>query len=310
MNYIVTTTIYSPSEAILQFAGREDWKLIVVGDMKTPHYLYENLAVDKGIIYLSPEKQVKMYPELSEAIGWNCIQRRNIGFLEAYRLGGRVVATVDDDNFPYDGWGTDILVGKDVWVDVYKSNYGVLDPMKLTNHPELWHRGYPLTQIKDSDKNLYYLGKEKRTVLIQVDLWDGDPDVDAVCRMLYQPKHIKLEIKAPFTSDDYMPFNSQNTFIHRSLLPYYMVLPHIGRADDIWGSYMLQKITNARPVFCEPSVYQARNMQLILQNFLDEVFSYTNTTGFLYVKGYALPEDTIKAWELYRNEYKKIDDKR
>ena len=55
-----------------------------------------------------------MYPELSDAIGWNSIQRRNIGLLYAYEQGADVIATVDDDNIPYDDWGQNLLVGQTV----------------------------------------------------------------------------------------------------------------------------------------------------------------------------------------------------
>ena len=92
--YIVTTTINSPTLATIKYSRKEDWTLIVVGDTKTPHQEYEDL----DCIYLSPEYQEKTYPELSETIGWKSIQRRNIGFVEAYNRGADVIATVDDDN--------------------------------------------------------------------------------------------------------------------------------------------------------------------------------------------------------------------
>ena len=77
--YIVTTTINSPTEATLKFteiAKRDGWNFIVVGDTKTPHEEYEKL----DCIYLHPDKQAELYPELSEAIGWKTIQRRNISY--------------------------------------------------------------------------------------------------------------------------------------------------------------------------------------------------------------------------------------
>ena len=118
--FIVTTTIYSPTLAMKKFSQMKGWQLIVVGDKKTPHEEYENL----NCIYLSPEKQEEIAKDLSDAIGWNCIMRRNIGFVYAYRLGADIVATVDDDNIPYDNWGQDVLVGKDVEVDLWHSQNG------------------------------------------------------------------------------------------------------------------------------------------------------------------------------------------
>ena len=75
--YIITTTINNPTEAIHKFDNMPDWKLIVVGDKKTP----SNYNLTNGI-YLSPEDQENHDKDLSDAIGWNCIQRRNFGCLK------------------------------------------------------------------------------------------------------------------------------------------------------------------------------------------------------------------------------------
>ena len=127
--YIVTTTINPPTLATIKYSRKEDWTLIVVGDTKTPHYDYENL----NCIYLSPEYQEKTYPELSETIGWKSIQRRNIGFVEAYNRGADIIATVDDDNIPYDDWGTNVIVGETVEIDFYNTDLGVLIHCQLQN---------------------------------------------------------------------------------------------------------------------------------------------------------------------------------
>ena len=34
---IVTTTINPPTEALIKYSKKEDWDLIVIGDLKTPH---------------------------------------------------------------------------------------------------------------------------------------------------------------------------------------------------------------------------------------------------------------------------------
>lgn len=299
--FIVLPTINYPTEAIKLYADMQFWRLIVVGDLKTPHSEYENM---ENIIYLHPDYQKTHYPELSEAIGWNCIMRRNIGLIEAYKRGADVVASVDDDNIPYEFWGDNLLVGREIYVDTYIGRPYVFDPMKLTNYPELWHRGIPLELVKEL--GLKYLGKERKFVQIQADLWDGDPDVDAVCRLLYKPKYLKLTIQEPFTSINYATFNSQNTFLSREILPYYMMLPHIGRFDDIWGGFICQYLTNTTPVFCKPSVYHARNSQPTEKNFIDETYGQFNTNTLLMnIKDFTkyLPEKTLKAYELYRREY-------
>ena len=177
--FIVTTTINSPTTATKKFAEiakRDGWTFVVVGDTKTPHSEYEEL----DCIYLSPEKQESLNKELSDSIGWKSIRRRNMGFLYAYQQGADVMASVDDDNIPYDSWGKELYVGKEIEIDLWESKNGYFDPLSPTNTSDLWHRGYPLSLVPTKN-DIEYKGKVKRKVLVQADLWDGDPDIDAIC---------------------------------------------------------------------------------------------------------------------------------
>ena len=54
--YIATTTINPPTEALIKYSQLKDWTVIVAGDLKTDHSLYQNLD---NIIYLHPEEQEK-----------------------------------------------------------------------------------------------------------------------------------------------------------------------------------------------------------------------------------------------------------
>ena len=84
--FIVTTTINSPTEATFKFckiAQEKNWTFVIVGDTKTPHDEYK-LLENSNVIYLDPNQQESLYPELSETIGWKSIQRRNIGFIFAF----------------------------------------------------------------------------------------------------------------------------------------------------------------------------------------------------------------------------------
>ena len=167
--YIVTTTINEPTIATKKFckiAKEKDFIFVIVGDTKTPHESYIKLENDH-VIYLPPSKQEELYKELSDTIGWKSIQRRNIGFVYAYDQGADIVATVDDDNIPYSNWGDDIVVGKEIEIDVYSHKISnVFDPISPTNHNDLWHRGYPIELVPNKNE-IEYKGKEIRKVLIQ-----------------------------------------------------------------------------------------------------------------------------------------------
>ena len=296
--YIVTTTINPPTLATIKYSRKEDWTLIVVGDTKTPHYDYENL----NCIYLSPEYQEKTYPELSETIGWKSIQRRNIGFVEAYNRGADIVATVDDDNIPYDDWGTNVIVGETVEIDFYNTDLGVFDPLSVTEHNQVWHRGFPIDLVPYRSR-VSDGGKLKRRVLVQADLWDGDPDIDAMARLSIRPIVKFDKIQGPYGSLSISPFNSQNTFLAREVIPYYSVFPHVGRMDDIWGGYVLQHYFPKSVVYNKASVYQDRNVQDLVTNLEKEIIGYRYTTDLIRSLSEwesIVPKETVSYWNAYR----------
>tara|TARA_B100000519_G_scaffold201048_1_gene215640 strand:+ start:4555 stop:5463 length:909 start_codon:yes stop_codon:yes gene_type:complete len=298
MKTIVITTIYTPSESLLKYVSMKDWNVVIVGDLKTPHQEYRALeAQNSNVLYLSPEDQDKKYPDLSAAIGWNKIQRRSVGFVEAYDMGTDVMATVDDDNIPYDNWGKEIHIGKTVDVDLWSCETSVFDPLSVTKHNGLWHRGYPIEDVPKKNR-VQYLGKTKRLVKIQADLWDGDPDVDAICRITKAPI-VKFDISSPYCSTKVSPFNSQNTFIARECIPHYFIYPYVGRMDDIWASYDLQKAFPDSLVYNTATVYQQRNEQDLIKNMSDELIGYRNTIS--YIDGnFELPDECKKAFSAYR----------
>lgn len=293
---IVTTTINEPTEALIKFSKMQDWDLIVVGDIKTPHDKYKNI----NCLYLHPDEQEKKYKELSDSLGWKTIQRRNIGFVEAYNLGADIIATVDDDNIPYDDWGKNLYVNQTINVDTYETKTEIADPLSVTNNNDLWHRGFPLELLKE--KNFVeYLGKRKKEVLIQADLWDGDPDVDAICRLSKKPI-VKFDTKEPFCFTKISPFNSQNTFLSRKIIPFYMMIPFVGRMDDIWGAYIVQKKFSDNLIFNKATVYQQRNVQDLVKNLENEIIGYRNTLKFLK-EGYNMPIEAEKSFQIYRKQF-------
>jgi len=305
--YIVTTTINRPTTATLKFceiSDRNNWYFVIVGDTKTPHEDYINLENNhKNVIYLSPEEQDKLYPELSKIIGWETIQRRNIGFVYAYKNGAEVMATVDDDNIPYDNWGQNLMIGKEIEIDLYEPELDVFDPLSITVNNHIWHRGYPIEYLQKRHL-VEYKGKTIRKVLVQADLWDGDPDIDAMARLTFKPVVKYSDIKQPYCSNKISPFNSQNTFLSREVIPYYSVLPFVGRMDDIWGGYILQYYFPNSVIYSPASVYQDRNVQDLITNLEKEIIGYRNTSqllgDLLNFEG-LIPKETL----LFYNTYKK-----
>jgi len=182
----------------------------------------------------------------------------------------------------------------------------LLDPQSVTNYPNLWHRGYPIDYLQVRNR-VEYKGKKKITPLIQADLWDGDPDIDAMCRLSQKPI-CKFNTTGPFAADVISPFNSQNTFIHRKALRYYAVWPYVGRMDDIWGGYFVQdKIGADKLIYNRASVYQDRNVQDLIVNLEKEIIGYRNTLHFtenIDTCNDYIPEETRKFLDIYFNSFK------
>jgi hypothetical protein len=271
--FIVCTSINKPTLAIKKFDSMKDWKLVIVGDKKTP----KNYKLKNGV-YLSPKNQEKIDKKLSDLIGWNCIQRRNFGILYAWKNGADIVAVVDDDNIPYKNWGKKLLLNNKVKANFYKTNAEAFDPISVTNHKHLWHRGFPIQILNKRNK----LKKQKKIIQadIQADFWDGDPDIDAICRMEHHPNCKFKKEYFPLASNKISPFNSQNTFISKKVLPHYFLFPHIGRMDDIWASfYVISK--GFKVVYNKASVFQKRNEHDLTKDMLKEFIGYENNLNLI-----------------------------
>jgi hypothetical protein len=272
MRCIATTTIFPPSKALQKFAQMKDWTLVIAGDLKTPHTEYLSM---ENVVYLHPDEQSRLYPRLSELIGWNCIQRRNIALLHAYKLGAEIIALVDDDNIPDEHWGENLLIGKPTKCKVYTpTKCPVFDPLSATEYSHLWHRGFPIQYL--NVKNSLERSFDIVTPDIQADFWNGDPDVDAICRMEHAPDCAFNPAMFPFASPKPSPFNSQNTFLSRKVVPDYFCFPFVGRMDDIWGAYYCWA-KGHRVVYSRASVTQERNAHDLTKDFKNEIIGYEHT---------------------------------
>jgi hypothetical protein len=275
-NFIVTTTINKETIALKKYSNLKDWKLIVVGDKKTPFSSYKN---NKKIIYLSPQDQEKIDKKLSDLIGWNCIQRRNFGFILAYKLGAKLIGTVDDDNIPYKTWGKKIFLNEKIKVNYFECSNLAFDPLSIFNFQEkIWHRGFPL-QLINIKKNFIKI-KKKETFDVQANLWNVNPDIDAINRLSLKKENFFFKKVKPYSSNKLSPFNSQNTILTRDAIVDYFMFPGVGRMDDIWASYYLQS-TGRKVVFAEPTVYQDRNLHDLHKDVMNEVIGYKNNLNLI-----------------------------
>lgn len=298
---IVTTTIYPKSKAIEKFEELSDWEMIVIGDKKSIPYRIKNGR------FVTFEEQENFDSKLSDLIGPNCIQRRSFGFILAYLEGADIVASVDDDNIPNDDWG-EVFLKKPIEVrKIVPNNQLAFDPLSATNNKQYWHRGFPLNLLRNRE---YTETKTTVSFDIQANFWDGDPDIDAICRLEHGP-YVKFDPKDfPFYSDRIGPFNSQNTMITRDVFKYWMMLPHVGRGDDILPSFYIQSL-GFKVGYFKPTVTQERNPQNLMKNLKDEYDLYQNALPLIKditkdpeLFWNYLPERTAQAYKEYQKFFK------
>jgi hypothetical protein len=252
--WIVVTSINQPTLAVKAFGKlaktRADFRVVVVGDTKTPG----DWSCD-GVDFLSIDAQMKRYSPLAELIPVRHYCRKNLGYLYAVQHGADVIIDTDDDNIPYDNFGSNIsekvegrlLNGTDSnggggdapdkggWVNIYRH---------FTDFKAIWPRGLPLDAIQQEG---HIPGPTLARCLVQQYLADEDPDVDAIYRLTGGPLLSFNAKAAPVilagagnpAHAAWVPFNSQNTLFFREAfgllyLPCFVSF----RMTDIWRSFV------------------------------------------------------------------------
>jgi hypothetical protein len=303
--FIITTTILPPTKAIEQYDAMEDWSLIVTGDRKSP----KEYPLKRGL-YVDWEAQQKGFPDLCNLIGPDSTARgRMIAIIMAYRAGADVIATIDDDNFPYDNWGKKCHIGTTIGAHVKPEK--IYEPVHLFDI-RLWHRGFPI-ELRNQEWSRRYLTRNVE-VLMQANLWDCDPDIDALMRLALRPDIRIGQNFSPFCGSLFMPMNSQNTMFAAKYAMDYCPFAFIGRLEDIWASYVFQALHPNSSVYCEATVRheQVRSLESLLKDLEDEIWGYRNTYQFLKdLAQYGVEkamENTFPfkarvVWEMYRRYF-------
>lgn len=276
--FVIITSIFPPTEAVAKFSKFKDWRLIVVGDKKTPgNWNYDNVT------YLSPDDQIKLNYEIIKYLPWNSYSRKIIGYLYAIKEGADIIADTDDDNIPVKNWGKniDFKDGFDTYIEK-----GFVNVYKFFTNEHVWPRGFPLRNIL-LDQNTVTVKKNNKVGIWQY-LADGDPDVDAIYR-LTNNKSIIFNSRSPIVLDKEVicPFSSQNTFFRKELFPL-LYLPSFVtfRFTDILRGFVAQPLLwsqGYRLGFGQATVMQKRNPHDYLKDFESEIPCYLHTERIIEV---------------------------
>jgi hypothetical protein len=308
---LVTTTINVPTcltaylQNIEKHGHGDHVSVIVVGDRKTPaqtgeflHSLDQRFAA--RVTYLdvpAQETLLRRWPALDITIRYNCIQRRNVGYLQAALDGAEVIIAVDDDNFvtEEDYLGPHLQVGRNVEVPVVRHPSGWWNVcQRLVCEPprQFYHRGYPKSR-QDWSRNGEHIERETVHPVVNAGLWLKNPDVDATTNIEEPIRVVGMEPIAgervcALAPETWCPFNSQNTAFDIATLPaMYLVVMldtirgyRIGRLDDIWMSYFIRAIADQlgdAVLYGPPLVVQDRNPHNFVRDLSEELAGYILT---------------------------------
>jgi hypothetical protein len=277
---IITTTINMPT-LLADYAkdasnSKHDVDFIISGDKKTPLEIKDfclDLEKQYGlkVDYMDIDDQdafMKEFPELDKFIPWNCIQRRNLPIMKAYMNDSEVIITIDDDNYLaqdqyVDGHGD--LGAKSSFLAIQSPTgwLNICDYLNDINGREFFARGYPWQERIKKVEAISEETKEGK-IVVNGGFWLGDPDIDAVTRLAAPIDVVSYKKEENFALDigTWAPFNSQNTALHRSVIPAYFLVPNIGRFDDIWASYIVKRAADHMGDYISfgyPLVKQDRN---------------------------------------------------
>lgn len=299
---LVVTSIGSPSmpgmRALADGTRSAGWDFFVVGDEKSPSG-YEL----PGARFLSREWQLSSGYQLARILRPSHYAVKMFGYLEAIASGSLWLIETDDDNAPLtDFWAARqqtvpaVLLHGTGWVNVYR----------WFTEKHVWPRGLPLTRIGD-----YPDGSDGQKLpllsSIQQGLANGEPDVDAIYRLVLG-REIQFDNRSAIAlGQRWSPFNSQNTSWHVSS-SVLMYLPRTCsfRMTDIWRSFVAVAITsNFRDnvTFWPASVVQTRNSHVLERDFEDEVEGYLHNDEIMQSLAALMRSSDVpaeKSEQLYR----------
>ncbi len=269
-NFIVITTINPKSLNISKFEELVDWNIVVVGDRKS-----QQIESTGNLKFISIEEQHSLPFELARRCPENHYARKNIGYLYAISQGASVIYETDDDNFPCENW----MIPKFSASKFLNSSCKFLNVYRHFTDEHVWPRGYPLDEISGDQILTEEDYEQQREIGVWQGLADGDPDVDAIFRLVFN-KEIIFNKRPPVAipENHYSAFNSQNTFWQEKAFEYlYLPATTSFRYTDILRSYIAQPLMWRKGLllgFTEATVFQSRNVHDLMQDFEQEIECY------------------------------------
>ncbi|QWV95068.1 DUF288 domain-containing protein [Geomonas oryzisoli] len=293
---LIITTINEPSVAVKAFSAIDGLALTVVGDKKTPQaWSCANTT------YLPVDAQQQLGYAICRLLPYHHYARKNVGYLHAMKCGAEVIIDTDDDNVPKEGWGFPAFSGDYLQTP---RDHGFVNVYSYFTDQHIWPRGFPLNLIRPGGAALPPLATGDIRIGVWQGLADGDPDVDAIYRLvLNKPCTFKEKEPLVLAEGTICPFNSQNTAFAREAFPL-LYLPSFVtfRYTDILRGLVAQPIMwrcGLHLGFTQATVVQERNPHDYMQDFVSEIPCYLHADEVVEVVCGALRGDSSVADNLY-----------
>jgi len=251
--WIVLTTIFNVTSAILDYNEMQGWCTVIAADKKSvPSSAYNQYLNQRRVIYLDVEQQRNIFTEWNkfqtyDIIPFNHFGRKNLGYLYAMMNGAKYIYDTDDDNKviePFNKLGVPIF--SETETNGQPNNVMPVKHMKNENRIKdeltfnvfllwsadafIWPRGYDLALLTDSFKWHQSVRLDtvqtntaglKERFIIQQWLSDIEPDFDALQRII--GKNIDFSDKEEFVMEYRYSVSEENKFA--VLLPNHLYVP-------------------------------------------------------------------------------------
>lgn len=292
---------------LFQLADTCSSELVIIGDKKTP--TWDKSALPSFVHYFSVEDQIDKWPNLAKLLPFNHYARKNLAYLWAIENNVSILLDTDDDNSSeidvFDNAPNNFRsIDSEVeWVNAY-GYFG--------KH-EIWPRGLPLNEARKPLSECIESPAGLDWHCFQ-SIVDGDPDLDAVGRMLYPENHF-FENLAPLmlTGRNFCPTNSQATLWKKPILPLlYLPVTSTFRMTDIWRGIVLSgymRESSLGTAIGKLGFKQDRNVHNLVIDFLDEVSGHEHNRAIKVIsdKTWQEIESCEENWEMgIKNIYKKL----
>ena len=344
--WAVMTTIFEVSDAVRRQVRLRNWCLVVVADKRSPKTYNTGWMPGEGneaVVYLTPDDQMVMKNEFTDALPWNHFGRKNVGYLYAIIHGAKVIYDFDDDNLlkfwipgaaPPGAPSLDAAItdNEEQSIDVLEPkdhNWPTYNPYPVLGAPTLpsWPRGLPLDDIKVpncSNTPLHNVTLKASSIAVLQSLAEYEPDVDAIYRLTMpipfffnrpkEDKHLMVP-KGTLT-----PYNAQATLHFRAgFFGLFLPITVSGRVTDIWRSFIAQRLfwdVGLQIGFiARPIVVQDRNVHTNIADLAAEWDLYVKGKQLMTFlenwkgKGRTIVERTEELWiALYERQFIELQD--